>query len=463
MGKPKIYPTGVTVYNPERTWNGYTLYPSDLGAALVDMNGRVVKVWKGIISRPVKMLPGGYVMGGMGTNMAKPGEESMVDFLQADWEGNTVWSFKRNMKITLTDGTETLAAMQHHDFQREGSPTGYYAPELFPLTDCGNTILLTHRNLMDEKISSKELRDERIIEVNWEGEIVWEWNSHEHFEEFGFDQAAKLAMYHNPAGGDWLHINAMSALGPNHWYNEGDERFAPENLICSSRQCNIIFIIEKTTGKIVWIIGPDYLSSPELRSLGQIIGQHHAHMIPKGLPGEGNILVFDNGSFGGYGQPNSCAPDGVNVVRRHYSRVLEFDPVTLELRWQYAYGLLPNGTPMPMGAQNFFSPFISSAQRLLNGNTLITQGADGIVTEVTPEGETVWEFINPIPNRNAPVGIRYSVYRAYRIPYDWVPQLSKPEETAVNPPDIEKFRVPGSYPFGNPEAVTAEIIKKAGE
>ena len=49
-------------------------------------------------------------------------------------------------------------------------------------------------------------------------------------------------------------------------------------------------------------------------------------MIPKGLPGEGNILVFDNGGQAGYGSPNPGAPTGHNNAIRPYSRVLEFDP-----------------------------------------------------------------------------------------------------------------------------------------
>jgi hypothetical protein len=33
-------------------------------------------------------------------------------------------------------------------------------------------------------------------------------------------------------------------------------------------------------------------------------------MIPRGLPGEGNILIFDNGGWAGYGSPNPGSPTG---------------------------------------------------------------------------------------------------------------------------------------------------------
>ena len=89
---------------------------------------------------------------------------------------------------------------------------------------------------------------------------------------------------------------------------------------------------------------------------------------------------------------------------------------------------------------NFFSTNISGAQRLPNGNTLITEGAPGRLFEVTREGEIVWEYMNP----ESPYSARESnaVYRAYRIPYGWIPQLAAPAEEAVVPPDLPDFRVP---------------------
>jgi len=92
-----------------------------------------------------------------------------------------------------------------------------------------------------------------------------------------------------------MHINSISTLGPNHWYEEGDRRFHPDNIIFDARNSNILAIISKETGKIVWRVGPDYNENEATKKLGWIIGQHHLHMIPRGLPGEGNLLVFDNG------------------------------------------------------------------------------------------------------------------------------------------------------------------------
>ena len=47
MGKPTVHPTGTTIYDPEKCWNGYTLFQAnEQGAMLIDMNGKVVHFWK---------------------------------------------------------------------------------------------------------------------------------------------------------------------------------------------------------------------------------------------------------------------------------------------------------------------------------------------------------------------------------------------------------------------------------
>ena len=44
MGQPLVFPHGVTVYNPEKCWSGYTIVPLiNDGVLLFDMNGNDVK------------------------------------------------------------------------------------------------------------------------------------------------------------------------------------------------------------------------------------------------------------------------------------------------------------------------------------------------------------------------------------------------------------------------------------
>ena len=72
---------------------------------------------------------------------------------------------------------------------------------------------------------------------------------------------------------------------------------------------------------------------------------------------------------------------------------------------------------------------------------MITEGSDGSIFEVTHECEIVWEYISPYFGDDKKANY---VYRAYRVPYGWIPQLEKPKEKSVPPLDNSRFRVPGS-------------------
>lgn len=456
MSYPSVYPTGVTIYNPEKCWNGYTIFQAkELGALLINMNGAEVQLWKGLHGFPNKLFPGGHVMGHTGERNAAFGMQDQTNLVQVDWEGNIVWKFDQYEYIEDPGEEPQWMARQHHDYQREGNPVGYYVPGSDPQIDKGNTLILGHKNLVNPKISDKVLIDDVIYEIDWEGNIIWEWVCSDHFDEFGFDEAAKNILSRDPnmrpTGGDWMHINSMSVLGPNKWYDAGDERFHPDNIIFDGRETNILAIISKQTGKIVWKVGPDYNESEATKALGWIIGQHHCHMIPRGLPGEGNILVFDNGGWGGYGAPNPGSKTGAKNALRDYSRILEFDPTTLKIVWQYTP--VEYGVVHPVDSSRFYSPFISSAQRLPNGNTMITEGSGGRIMEVTAQHELVWEYISPYWGKQMNINM---VYRAYRAPYEWVPQLPKQVETPVERIDVKTFRVPGAAPVGRQREIVME-------
>ena len=78
MTYPSVYPTGATVYNPEKCFNGYTIYQAkEVGALLVDMNGAEVKLWKGLHGFPNKLLPGGIVLGHLAERNNKYGMVTM--------------------------------------------------------------------------------------------------------------------------------------------------------------------------------------------------------------------------------------------------------------------------------------------------------------------------------------------------------------------------------------------------
>jgi hypothetical protein len=114
--------------------------------------------------------------------------------------------------------------------------------------------------------------------------------------------------------------------------------------------------------------------------------QHNANWIRDGLPGAGNVLVFNNGSD---------RPDG------SYSSVDEImlpvkEDGSYEREEYVAFGPdQPTWSYTAEDKSTFFSHFISGAHRLPNGNTLICSGAQGIVFEVTPDKKTVWQYKHP--------------------------------------------------------------------
>jgi len=351
------------------------------------------------------MLPDGSLIMGTGLRVCCFANGDFSTLEQVDWNGTVTWSY---------NGWDDGRARQHHDFEREGNPVGYYAPgqDFVPQ---GKTLVLAHQKIVNSSISRRPLLDEVIYEVDWNGSLTgFEWHASEHFNQLGFDNTTKHGIYVNPGilgDGDWLHMNSMSELGDNKWYAMDPINYScfnPQNIIISSRNTNFIAIISRETGDVVWRVGPDYSKDTEAgRKLGQILGLHHAHMIPQGLPGAGDILLFDNGGMAGYGYY------GMPSHLRFYSRVIEFDPVTYDIVWQYSHIALNWWFPRTGENHRFFSFYVSSAQRLPNGNTLITEGSNGRVIEVTNTSKIVWEYVAPTRLQQ--------LYRAYRIPPEWVP------------------------------------------
>src|SRR5579871_6424465 len=101
LAAPSVYPTGTTIYDPARAWNGFTVL-SPLGtqaAVVIDMNGNVVKQWEGYNSSaggPARILPGGVVIGAAGAN---PPHQESLELVQRDFNGNVLWHFDHNEQI----------------------------------------------------------------------------------------------------------------------------------------------------------------------------------------------------------------------------------------------------------------------------------------------------------------------------------------------------------------------------
>ncbi len=132
-------------------------------------------------------------------------------------------------------------------------------------------------------------------------------------------------------------------------------------------------------------------------------------MIVQLLTRAGNISIFVNGL------------GGTIILHCGRSAVLEINPVTKEVVWDYA----PNN--------KFLSQYQGLAQRLPNGNTLICESSTGRLFEVTPQKEIVWEYVS---SQSGGWNQRYS--------YDWCPQLEAlptPKQMPVIPPEKEDFQI----------------------
>ena len=428
--EPSIYPTGVTRYDPAKAHNVFVLFNgADDKTHLVDMNGTEVHRWD-YAGFPSGMLDPALTGGERGHVMVqlapKTGSETGAipgvlaiyankTIGEVDWNGKVVWQWGEHAPGD--------AAQQHHDWSRLPN---------------GNTLVLANLSHAIPGFTLPEQRDDAIYEVQQNGDIVWRWVGADHLDEFGFSAEA-LALVRKSRIPDYLHINSMKPVGPNHWFHDGDARFNPENIIVSSREANFTAIIDKQTGHIVWRLGPTYATSPAggprhlPAPIDQISGQHDPQIIPEGLPGAGNLLLFDNQGEAGY--PAAALRVFVG------SRVLEIDPVKQQIVWEYT------GSDSDRPEWTFHSSFIGDARRLPNGNTFVDEGMNGRFFQVTPAGEIAWEYVSPYfsPSPLGPAGKKVLsnwVYRAQPVPYDWVPADIPHGERAVVPPDPATFQVP---------------------
>lgn len=240
----------------------------------------------------------------------------------------------------------------------------------FNMMENGHIIIGCLEHILYPPIFSEFARSPFFIEVNPDNKkVVWEWHGYKHIKEL-----EKLVGMRFPVERfkrDWAHNNSCFVI-PDNPIGRKDPRFRKGNIMFSYRSRDTIGIIDKKSKKIVWAWGP-----------GVINGQHNVHMLK-----DGHILIFDNGTD------------------RGWSRVIELDPLTKKIVWEY------KGNP----PQSFFSAYISNAQRLPNGNTLIDDGEHRRLFEVTPDKEIVWEWqCKPSEKLKKTRALR-GLYRAYRYP-----------------------------------------------
>ena len=155
--------------------------------------------------------------------------------------------------------------------------------------------------------------------------------------------------YISEGKGDYLHTNSIDVVTAAEAANAPFA--APGQVLLSLREVGTIALLDLAREQMVWAMRGSWLR------------QHDADLLP-----DGHMIMFDN----------EGGPDGS-------SRVLEVDPMTQQITWSYAGD----------AEHPFYSRGRSAEERLPNGNTLVTESDGGRLFEVTPEGEIVWEYLNP--------------------------------------------------------------------
>lgn len=380
-------PTVGLIANQPESAQGYTLLNSERFKTvyLIDNLGREVHTWtapEGLLIRTSELLENGNLLTRIRSHVPTPHHDPHIAELSPT--GSTVWSYS----------TDT-----HH--------------ELLKMPN-GNVLLLKEGRITQEEaiaagadpknLTPAGLSYDYLIEVRptgpSHGEIVWEWSMLDHLIQdhdptkpnYGaiaenpgrIDINYNLSSWYNPA--DWSHVNAVD-------YNP-----VLDQIMISVRNYSELWIIDHNTttdeaagekGDLLYRWG-----NPRAYGVGsyedqELFYQHNTHWIPPGLPGEGNVLIFNNGyEFPGFERlyssidEISLPPSEDNI----YPRTLDGAFKAPDHVWTYIH-------PTPT---DFYSPVSSSAQRLPNGNTLILDDHKDTISQVTPDGTIVWRYISPL-------------------------------------------------------------------
>ena len=331
---------GVIFHDPTRAVQGLNLFTNahTCSTQIIDMEGRRLHEWS---HRPCHrwgnaiLLANGDLIALGRTPHDKDVHEKARDaryLMRQNWDGEVLW------KKTLTS---------HHDID---------------VTPDGRTLSLTYRHIVYEDVHPKiPLQDHLLTVLNDAGDVLDEISLYEvltsapQILEF-------LPTEPRTAEGrlevDSIHANVVE------WVRETPRRgehplYAPGNVLICMRNQDSAAIFDWETRELVWAWGR-----------GEMSGPHDATMLP-----DGNLLIFDNG------------------LGRFWSRVLELDPRTNTILWEYRAAK----------PRSFYTGTRGSNQRLSNGNTLIVESDDGHAFEVTPGGEVVWDFINDnLTEKNEP-------------------------------------------------------------
>jgi len=380
--------------NNPQAFNGYTLFaPKHYTTTyLMDNDGHIINSWKSNYEpgQSVYLLENGHLVH---CNFTKNkgfiggGEGGGIE--EYDWEGNMVWEFWYTSDKYL----------MHHDI--EPMPNGNILALVVEKKSYADCIAAGFNPAM---LRDKEMFPDYVIEIektgSRSGRIVWEWHVWDHLIQ---DYDPSKANYGDvEAYPELVDANGSGRQTPAFWnhMNSIDYNEELDQMMLSVRGNSELWVIDHSTtseeaaghtggrsGK-----GGDLLyrwGNPQTYQAGdsrdqQLLQQHDAQWIESGLPGEGNILIFNNGLGRGYSTVDEIVPPVDSNGNYSLTSGSAYGPK--EPIWTYK----------AENAKDFYAEAISGCQRLPNGNTLICDGTHGVFFEVNPNGETVWKYVNPV-------------------------------------------------------------------
>ncbi len=339
--------SGVKVHSPDKIMPGITLLTSfwpktdgqfgitevRAGIRLIDINGKTLHHWE---VSPKEIWPESPHQDHEKNSLNTNGNYVHGTYLFPN--GDVVFNVEYMGLVRMNSAGEVLWKLPyrtHHSvfYDEEGS---FWVPGLQWIEKGDQRIKL----FPGLKVPFTEAT---ILKVSPEGKILnkisllealYNSNNHHFIRHYRFQEY-----------GDVLHLNDVEVLSSQ--FAEHFPLFNQGDLVASLRHGSTLVVLGQT-GKIKWI------------STGVFTRQHDPDFEPDGW-----ITVFDN---------------RMNLGRTWIRKI---NPLTGEVKTLYP--TKPD--------QDFYSQAGGKHQKLSNGNRLITEARAGRVFEITPEGETVWEWI----------------------------------------------------------------------
>lgn len=347
---------GVVYHDSLRAFPGYNFWGprSEARAHLMDMDGNILHTWERRIEPEdnwshIELLPDGGIIALV--------RQKYV--LCLDWDSNIRWmrELRAHHDVAVSDTGDVYVLTRAERMVRSHG---------WPLPVLDDLVTILDRD-------GHTLRQFSLYDII--GEIVPASRVWRIYRAMLSPAAIRYISRVHKTSENWLdssmsndifHSNTLEIID-----RDIDDVFRKGNIILCSRTQSTITVVDPRTREMLWSWGPGVVELP-----------HHPSLLDNG-----NLLIFDNGAF------------------RHWSRVIELDPRTEEIVWEYR----------AENPRDFFSYSRGASERLPNGNTLITNSDSGIAFEVTAEGEIVWEFVNPATNVRG--DRRAAIYRLMRF-YD---------------------------------------------